>query len=130
MKKIGIIAVIILLCAIEGFIMYFSFNNKETSNDIPTNYIAAFKGETSETVYTTYLYETKKGKKITYNYINTISRTNTYDDTSGIEQVTKKGKLKKKNDIYKIAEKNNAYTFVKKKDDEKLYTIEDFKKEF
>ena len=129
MKKIGIIVVIVLLCVIEGFIIFFSFN-RETSNDIPTNYIAAFKGETGEIVYTTYLYETKKGKKVTYNYINTISKTNTFDDTAGVEEVLKKGKLKKKNDIYKIAEKNNAYTFVKKKDDEKLYTIEEFKEEF
>ena len=97
------------------------------NNTIPDNYQIIFKGESGEVVYTTYYYEKKKGKKYTYKYINTISSYQGYDSESWQEKIIKKGKIKEKNKIIEIAEKNNATSYVKYKKEEKIYTLEEFK---
>lgn len=102
---------------------------KDSTEIVDNNYIAVFRGETGETVYSTYLYVSKKGKKKTYSYINTTSTSYGYDSTNWDEEITKKGTLKKRKQIYKIAEKNNAYSYVRYEDGN-IYSIEEFKEKF
>ena len=124
MKKIKWVILIVLFVTINTIITVKSFQKLEQKN-IPDNYIAVFKGESSEVVYSTYLYEKKKGKKKTYKYINTTSTLEGYDSTNWTEEVTKKGKIKKINKIFEIASNNGAYSYVKYKDDQ-IYSIEEF----
>ncbi len=136
MKKniIIILIIIVILLSTIGMIILVNKNNT-VDNTIPSDYIAVFKGETGEIVHTTYLYEKKEIKKkkkkktikYTYKYINTVSTLNGYDSTNWEEKVLKKDKLKKKKDIFKNAEKNNATSYVKYIKDEQVYTFEDFK---
>ena len=125
-KNIILITVVVAILITIGTI--FLVTREDNSNEIPSNYIAVFKGETRERVHTTYLYEVKKKhKKIKYKYINTISTLNGYDSVAWQEKVLKKGKLKKKTDIFKKAEKNYANSYVKYRKDDKVYTFEEFK---
>ena len=124
MKKIYFLIGIVLFILAEIVILTtVSYKN----NTIPDNYKIIFKGESGEVVYTTYYYEKKKGKKYTYKYINTISSYQGYDSGSWQEKIVKKGKIKEKNKIIEIAEKNNATSYVKYKKEEKIYTLEEFK---
>ena len=60
--------------------------------------------------------------------MNTTTQLTGYDSTELTEKITKKGKLKKQKDIFKIAKKNNATTYGKYEKDDAIYTIEEMKK--
>ena len=128
-KNIIIISVLILLLSTIGMVYFVS--KSEDGNDIPQDYIAVFKGESANTVYTTYLYEVKKKKKkTTYKYINTVSTFTGYDSAGWKEKVTKKGSFKKKKEIFKKASKNHADSYVKYMKNDEVYQIEEFKEIF
>lgn len=129
MKKLLWIFIIILVIIIEAGMIVYSYV-KDYSSDIPDEYILLFKGESAETVYSTYIYKTKIGKKIQYKYINTVSTSNGYDSTNWEEKIIKKGKFNKKSKVYEIAEKNNAYSYAKFYNDDKIYSIEEMKERF
>lgn len=137
MKKryISLIAVIVVILSTVGMILLVNKNNAD--NTIPDNYIVIFKGETGETVHTTYLYRKEKIKtlddgttetKVTWKYINTESTLGGYDSVNWTEKVIKKGKLKKRKDIFKKAKKNGATSYVKYMKNGKVYTYDAFKK--
>lgn len=131
MKKRYLIILISLLLITTIFVCVYSYiKERDTDNTIPTDYIAIFKSESAEVVHTTYLYEVKKKKKITYKYINTISTTSTYDSITTQEEIIKKGTIKKKTKIFNIAKKHNAYSYVKYIKEDKIYTIDEFKNIF
>lgn len=125
-KTMGIIIAVLLLAVITTIIVL-SFNQEKKFDTIPQNYIACFKGETSETVKTTYLYEKGKKKKKKYTYINTIIKVNAYEDSISEEKIIKKGKLKKKKEIFKVIEENEADSYVILKKDTSLYSIPELK---
>lgn len=129
-KKSLIILISILMIVIVAICGITYIKEKDSDNIIPNNYIIVFKGESAETVHTTYIYEVKKKKKITYKYINTISTTSTYDSNAIQEKVVKKGKVKKKKKIFEKAKKNNAYSYVKYIKEDKIYNIDEFKNIF
>ena len=122
--KYRITIVIVLTLLLSTIAMIYFVSKQEEDSMIPLDYIAVFKGENAEVVYTTYLYETKKK---TYKYINTISNSNGYDSTAWQEKIVKKGTFKKKKDIFKKIKNNNANSYVKYMKDDKIYTIEEFK---
>ena len=124
MKK-GKWFILVSLFIIINIIVTISSFQKLDKQKISSDYVAVFKGESSERVYSTYFYE-KKGKKKKYKYINTISTLSGYDSTTWIEKVIKKGSFKNKNEIIEIARKNSAYNYVKYKDNQ-IYSIEEFK---
>ena len=131
MKRIYSIIIILLLIVFTitiCSIVYHKDNNID--NTIPTDYIMIFKGESAEVVNTTYIYEIKKKKKISYKYINTISIATTYDSSSIEEKIKKKGTITKKKKIFEIAEKHDAYSYVKYIKEDKIYSIEEFKNIF
>lgn len=128
MKKRNIIILIIIILLLQGIMIFYSYHSK-FDNIIPTNYQVVFKGETGEAVYSTYLYSKKKGKKISYSYINTNSTLSSYDSSLWNEEIINKGKLKNIDDIFSIAQENNAYSYVLFEDG-KILSIEEFKKTF
>lgn len=128
MKKNSLIILIsLLLISVIVICSVVYIQERDIDNTIPDNYIIVFKGESAETVHTTYVYEIVKKKKTTYKYINTISTTSTYDSTAIQEEVIKKGTIKKKKKVFEKAKKNNAYSYVKYIKDDKIYSIEEFK---
>lgn len=129
MKKKNWIIFIVLVAIIEIGIIIFSYKI-DVDNTIPNDYIAVFKGETGETVHSTYLYKTKSGKKAKYKYINTTTTLNEYDSTDFNEEIIKKGNLKNRNEIFKVAKKNDANSYVKYIKKDKIYTIEEFMQVF
>lgn len=126
MKKSVIIISVIFLILITSIMVFFVYKQDDDIG-VKLNYIAVFKGENGQVVHTTYLYKKKKNKKITYNYINTRSTFSGYDSSAWDEEVIKKGKLKRKKDIFKIIDKNNANSYVKIIKEDKVYSIEEFK---
>ena len=128
MKKNSLIILIsLLLISVIVICTVVYIQERDINNTIPDNYIIVFKGESAETVHTTYVYETVKKKKTTYKYINTISTTSTYDSKAIQEEVIKKGTVKKKKKVFEKAKKNNAYSYVKYVKDDKIYSVEEFK---
>lgn len=128
MKKNSLIILIsLLLIAVIVICAVVYIQESDIDNTIPDNYIIVFKGESAETVHTTYVYEIVKKKKTTYKYINTISTTSTYDSMAIQEEVIKKGTVKKKKKVFEKAKKNNAYSYVKYIKDDKIYSVEEFK---
>lgn len=123
-KSLWIILIICFIFIQVAFITYSHINNKQTT--ISGDYIAVFKGESGEKVNSTYLYSQKKGKKKIYKYINTESTSYGYDSTNWEEEITKTGVLKNRKQIFEIAKKNNAYSYVRYEDG-KIYSIEEFK---
>lgn len=128
MKKNSLIILIsLLLISVIVICSVVYIQERDIDNTIPDNYIIVFKGESAETVHTTYVYDIVKKKKTTYKYINTISTTSTYDSTAIQEEVIKKGTVKKKKKVFEKAKKNNAYSYVKYIKDDKIYSVEEFK---
>ena len=128
MKKNSLIILIsILLISVIVICSVVYIQESDIDNTIPDNYIIVFKGESAETVHTTYVYDIVKKKKTTYKYINTISTTSTYDSMAIQEEVIKKGTVKKKKKVFEKAKKNNAYSYVKYIKDDKIYSVEEFK---
>ena len=129
MKKI--IFIILGIIILIGNILVIKFvYEKEEKNTIPENYFIVFKGETSETVYSTYVYKKKKKKKIEYKYINTVSTPIGYDSTEWNEKVIKKGTVKKIDKVYEVALNNNANSYTKIAGDDKVYTIDEIRNIF
>lgn len=131
MKKGSLIVLISFLIITTILTCTYAYmKERKDDNTIPNDYIIAFKGESAETVHTTYIYEEKKKKKTNYKYINTISITNTYDSVAINEKVVKKGTTKKKKKVFEIAKKNKANSYVKYIKEDKIYTIDEFKDVF
>ena len=128
MKKNSLIILIsLLLISVIVICTVVYIQERDIDNTIPDNYIIVFKGESAETVHTTYVYDIVKKKKTTYKYINTISTTSRYDSMAIQEEVIKKGTVKKKKKVFEKAKKNNAYSYVKYIKDDKIYSVEEFK---
>lgn len=128
-KRYWIALGVILFIIIQVVVIVFAF--KQDQNIVlDDTYLAVFKSESGERVNSTYIFvkKDKKNKK-KYKYINTISTPEGYDGVSWKEEIVKKGTLKKRKDIYKIAEKHGAYSYVYYEDG-KVYSIDEFKTMF
>lgn len=91
------------------------------------NYIAVFKGQFNNEIYSTYVYEKKENnKKIHYKYINTKVQTNQFDGINFDEVILKKGTVKSKKKIFDIAQKNNANAYVLSTKNAKVYSVIEF----
>ena len=121
---IMLIILVILLWIGVTVVLFINVDNTK----IPDGYVAVFKGETSDVVYSTYVYRVKKKKS--YKYVNTISTIVDFDNYVWDEKVVKKGKAKNKKELFKIAKKNFAYTYVKYQDDNNIYSVDEFDKIF
>ncbi|MEE3343418.1 MAG: hypothetical protein VZS44_04955 [Bacilli bacterium] len=128
-KKIIILIIIAIALLIIGAI--FLFNRKNLDNNIPDNYIAIFHGGSGEVTYETYIYRSGNNtKNIGFNYINVVSTTKTYGSDEWEHKVTGRGGAINQEDIFTVAKKNNAYSYVTIPNDDKNYTIEEYQKRF
>lgn len=97
---------------------------------IPDGYIATFHGNLDDMSKETYIYKIDNGAaNYGFKYINVVrSSFNIYHT----EQVTLtgQGEVMWTDDVFIIAEKNNAYDYVTIPNDDKIYTIEEFMDRF
>ena len=134
MKRWQVITLVVLFIISQIAIIIYAYQQDQDVL-LDDNYLAVFRTESGERVDSTYLYAIKEKKKknkkakYKYKYINTTSTPSGYDAVSWKEEITKKGTLKKKKDIYKKAEKHGAYSYVLYKDG-KVYSIDEFKEMF
>lgn len=115
----------VVISAVLGLIMILAIflTANGGKNKIPDNYIAVFNGGYGEVTYSTYVYKLKKG----YKYINTTNTTVSWGSTERVQKITGKGKVKLTTDVFPIAEKNNAYSYVMMAGSDRAYTIEEFR---
>ena len=123
-----IISVAILILAVLP--VMFSVLSKK-SDVIPDNYIAVFHGGSGEKTYSTYIYKENNGHiNSGFKYINTENTTEFYGSSNWISKITGKGTVMWTDDVFTVAEKNNAYSYVTLPNDKKTYTIEEFQSMF
>lgn len=105
------------------------------NNNVNQNYKIVFRGETTDSINSTYIYKIikisrqkkKKKKIIYYKYINTVIKKDNVDYTNSLEKVTKKGYTKDIDEIKTIIEENNATTYAEINKDKSLIKIEEYK---
>ena len=105
------------------------------NNYVNQNYKIVFRGETIDSISSTYIYKivkiTKQKKKtkktVYYKYINTIINKNNVDYTNSLEKITKKGYTKDIDEIKTIIEENNATTYAEINKDKSLIKVYEYK---
>ena len=105
------------------------------NNNINQNYKIVFRGETTDSINSTYIYKIikitklkkKKKKTIYYKYINTEIIKKNVDYTNSLEKVTKKGYTKDIDEIKTIIEENNATTYAEINKDKSLIKTYEYK---
>lgn len=134
-KKIKIIVsilAIVAVFAIIGFCLYLKYKNNDIkSNDIPNDYIAIFNGDSGELFYATYIYKIDNGRdNHGFKYINTTSTTASWGSKDWKTNITDKGEVTSIDDVLAVAKKNNAYSYVTLPNDDKIYSIDEFRTMF
>ena len=128
MKNKKIIIAIFLIFLIAAVVALELVLYNKNYNDVPENYIAVFVGTpNSEITYRTYIYkENNEQANFGLTYINTTSNTISWGSPEWEMKVTGRGKVSWTDDVFKVAKENNAYSFVRLPNDDKMYTIEEF----
>lgn len=125
-KLIYLLPIVIVLIILAGMKMY-HFYSPTKSDEIPENYIAVFNGGVGERTYSTYIYKINNGQaNYGFNYINTTNTTTSYGSPDWNIKITSKGTVNWTQDVFTIAEENNAYSYVQLPNDNKIYTIEEY----
>ena len=129
-KDKGLIFIIIgvLLCFLLG--IYLMLSVKE-NNEISSDYIAVFHGGVGERTYETYIYKIDNDKhNMGFKYVNVTSTTTSWGSSKWNHKVTKRGTVDFTDDVFKVAEKNHAYSYVTVPKSNETYTIEQFQEKF
>jgi len=134
MKKNIIIIGITILYLFSTLLISIQFIEHK-NNNINQNYKIVFRGETTDSINSTYIYKIikitklkkKKKKTIYYKYINTEIIKNNVDYTNSLEKVTKKGYTKDIEEIKTIIEENNATTYAEINKDKSLIKTYEYK---
>lgn len=125
-KLIYILPIILIIMLLMGIKMY-GFYSPIKSDDIPDNYIAVFNGGSGEITYSTYIYKINNGQgNYGFKYINTTNTTTSWGSSDWNTKITSKGTVSWTQDVFKIAEENNAYSYVELPNDNKIYTIDEY----
>lgn len=124
-KLIYIFPLILVSFLLTGITLYSVYSSPE-SEKISEDYIAVFNGGSGEITYSTYIYKIDNGFK----YINTSNTTTSWGSSDWDTKITSSGKVSKADDVFTIAEKNNAYSYVKLPNEDKVYSIDEFKSMF
>ena len=128
MKKLFVFMFSLLV--LFQFIIVFNVVNKKDYEKVPNNYVAVFRGENTDVVYSTYIYKIHNNKKTIYRYVNTMIIMSGYDNDSFEEVTLDRGYVKNVNKLFDIAENNNSYSYVKYIEDDTIYSLGEFKKVF
>ena len=128
-NKIKIIISVVLL--ILAFIPVGIFTLSKESDVIPDDYIAVFHGGSGEKTYSTYIYKIDNDHpSYGFKYINTTNTTTSWGSNKWDIKKTGEGTIMWTDDVFTVAEKNNAYSYVTLPNDKKTYTIEEFQSMF
>ena len=113
---------IIVLIIVTIFIL-----NKAASNvTINDNYIAVFNGGSGELMVQTYVYLNDD----IYEYINVTKVTESWESSKWIYKINSTGRFENKEDAFVISKKHGADSYVEIPNDDKQYSMEEFKKYF
>lgn len=124
-KPIYFLSVIVVLVLFVGMAMFRIQSPK--SDKIPKDYIAVFNGGSGEVTYSTYIYKiNNKQANYGFKYINTTNTTLSWGNPNWNIEITSKGTVNWTDDVFTVAEKNNAYSYVKLPNDNKKYSIDEF----
>lgn len=125
MTRIVIISMlVVVILVICGVCFYLKNNDIE---NIPDNYIAVFHGGTGERTYSTYVYKIDNDyANYGFRYINTTNTTVLWGSRDWSRMITGKGEVTWTDEVFSVAKKNNAYSYVTLPNDVKKYTIDDF----
>ena len=128
-KKKILNIILIVLAAIIFLVIVCNrlFVNNTDSDKIPDDYIAVFHGGSGEIVYETYIYKEDTGAaNYGFKYINVTKTTKSWGSSEWNTKITGRGKAFWTDDVFPVAEKNHAYSYVTIKDSDKKYTISEF----
>ena len=130
-KKVAITIMIIVLLLIFSILIFLKLKNSNKIPDryieIPDGYIAVFHGRYGKQTYETYIYKENNGQaNYGFNYINVISNTISYGNNQWNRKITKRGSVAWTDDVFIVAEENNAYSYVTLPNSDKTYTIEEY----
>lgn len=133
-KTIMIVVLVLAILLIIGLITIaiVKLNNNDNVIDLNNLYsedklIAVFHGGVGEETYETYIYKIDNGHDNSgFAYKNTRSHTTSWGSGDWKSEVLKKGTVQWTDDIFNIAEKNHAYSYVTIPNESRTYTIEDF----
>lgn len=125
-KKIWLVGlVLVVIVSIIG-VRFFSYS-KDEDNNIPEDYIAVFNGGVGEVTYSTYIYKIDNGHaNYGFKYINTTNTTVSWGSSEWKSKVTGRGEVTWTDEVFSVAKKNGAYSYVMLPNDSKTYTIEEF----
>lgn len=132
-RKIGkIIAILsVIVISLVGFLIYYFGRDGGYSDKVPEGYIAVFHGGCCEVTYSTYIYKVDNDHaNYGFKYINTTNSTVSWGSPQWTVKITKKGFVNWTDDVFTVAEKNGAYSYVTVPNDDKTYTIEEFMSRF
>lgn len=125
-----LIIFLIASLVIIGLILLGIYLYKE-NNNIPDNYIAVFHGGAGEVTYSTYIYKIDNGHaNYGFKYINTTNTTTSWGSSTWKIKITARGEVSWTDDVFVVAKENNAYSYVKIPNSDKVYSIEEFMKIF
>ena len=125
MKKVLLILLLVFSVALVGC------QNKESKNDlkeenevVPSDYMFYFVGEINKTKYMTYIYKIDNNQdNYGFKYVNTIIN----DDE---EEIVGKGEVSWTDDVFIVAKKHGAYSYVQYRGLDNRYTIDEFQVRF
>ena len=104
---------------------------KPKGDNIPNDYIAIFNGGSGEITYSTYIYKIDNGQaNMGFKYINTVNTTVSWGSPEWENKNTDSGEVTWTDDVFPVAKKHGAYSYVKIPNDDKTYTIEEFQERF
>lgn len=130
-KKIVLIFLVLIIVIALGTIGYLVYLKYQNNNDIPNDYIAIFHGGEGEQTYETYIYKIDNGHaNFGFKYINVTSTTESWGSSNWKHKINSKGKFDWTDGAFKIAEEHGAYSYVTIPNDDKIYTIQEFRDRF
>ena len=137
-KKITIPYIIIIILSIVSIILLITtislwkkLDKKEckieedkTEEKVDEQYIAYFEGGNDKITYRTYIYKINNNQdNYGFRYTNTIIKT---IDGKEQEEIVGEGEVSWTDDVFVVAKKHGAYSYVKYNGKDKKYTIDEF----
>ena len=104
-------------------------NNKQEENEtIPSDYMFYFAGGNDKITYMTYIYKIDNNQdNYGFKYINTTKKE---VDGKEIEEIVGKGEVSWTEDVFVVARKHGAYSYVQYNGLVNQYTIDEFQVRF
>lgn len=133
-KKSILVITIIIISAVILNIVVFNISkpkNKIINDTVPEGYISVFHGGSGEQLYETYIYKIQNDKpNYGFNYVNVIKTIKKSGSSEYDIKITSRGSLDWTDDVFDVASKNNAYSYVTLPNSDNTYTIDEYMKMF